>query len=794
MVKNEMQKLISFGPKDIRRPAVVYPSRWLWKVAVLAMSVLSMGVAARAQNWSSPANVSNNTDFSATPQAATDAAGNIYVVWEDDTASNSDILLGKSTDGGATFPLQVNVSPGSVFAFSPRIAIDAKGVIYVVWVDAPTNREQIFVNQSNDGGKTFSGPMALSDASVDGGNPAVAVDSFGNVDLAWEGDSGTLGIFFSHSTDGGVSYSAPVNLATNTNGSFVPRMALGNDGSVNVVWEDDDMFGRQSVSFAHSGNKGGAFAAAQTLSTGPGVAFEGQLSVDPSGNINVAWLDLSTGNGDTYFSRSTNQGASFSAPVNLSGTSGSTDNPRVSNDANGNIYIVWQDTTGSSARDIFFSASSNGGATFSAPQNLSGGLGDATFPQVAVDANNAVSVAWQLSAAGKNNIFAARSSDGMSFGAAQNLLNDSGRSTQVELVTDGNGDTDAVWVDTTPGVAQVFASQFANPKPKDQPPVARVAANQTVHATGPNGASVKLDGSASSDPDGDSLTYAWTDENGNPIGTATAITDVIVPLGAHTFTLTVTDPGGLSNSASTLVMVTDQPPVARAGADQAVHASGPNGASVKLDGSASSDPDGDPLTYAWTDENGNPVGGATAVTYVTVQLGTHTFTLTVKDPAGLSSSSSTHVTVTVRDTTAPTLQLSLSPTNLWPANHKLVEVTASISASDAVDANPAIKLVSITSNDPNTTADDIQSVDGGPLAFGSDVRTFLLRADRDPKNSPRVYTVTYCVKDASGNTSSASAQVLVGPQGTTIFGPLVGGKQLRKDKNLDWRRRRFDRD
>jgi hypothetical protein len=94
--------------------------------------------------------------------------------------------------------------------------------------------------------------------------------------------------------------------------------------------------------------------------------------------------------------------------------------------------------------------------------------------------------------------------------------------------------------------------------------------------------------------------------------------------------------------------VVNRPPVADAGADQTVEATGPGGAAVTLDGSGSTDPDGNPLQYTWT-ENGSPV--ATGVgPVVMLALGTHTLTLTVDDGSATDTDT---VEITVRDTTPP---------------------------------------------------------------------------------------------------------------------------------------------
>ena len=198
-------------------------------------------------------------------------------------------------------------------------------------------------------------------------------------------------------------------------------------------------------------------------------------------------------------------------------------------------------------------------------------------------------------------------------------------------------------------------------------------------------------------------------------------------------------------------------PSADAGPDQIVECSGPDGTPVTLDGSDSFDPNDDLLSFTWTGPFGILTGDVISTEF---PQGTHTITLTVDDGRGKTDSDT--VTVTVTDSAAPAISLSLSPDILWPPNHKMVDIAASIQVSDTCDDNPVVELVSISSSEADNglgdgdTSDDIQGA-----SYGTDDRTFSLRSERAGSGTGRVYTINYGAADISGNVTNATAEVTV---------------------------------
>ena len=209
------------------------------------------------------------------------------------------------------------------------------------------------------------------------------------------------------------------------------------------------------------------------------------------------------------------------------------------------------------------------------------------------------------------------------------------------------------------------------------------------------------------------------------------------------------------------------PVVCIVGGDMTIEVGSGCEARITLDGSCSSDADSTEGTnddindFDWyevidaCEPNSDIYIGSGEVIECNLGLGEHLITLEVTDKAGAFDSN--EVVITVEDVTPPEFSLSVSPDVLWPANHKMVLITPTMTVNDNCDEDPNVSLVSITMNEEDDakgdghTSDDIQvNADG-----------IWLRAERSGTGTGRIYTITYQAVDDSGNVTVQDAIVTV---------------------------------
>jgi hypothetical protein len=392
---------------------------------------------APAQEVSPPVNVSNSPGTSRQPHLAVADDGALHIAWADDSGAApgvTRIWYSRSFDHGQSFTSPRQISTGVSASLRPRLAVFGPAV-FLVWMQDPdaaqeSNTKEVMFARSLDQGETFSPPANLSNTPGNSQEARVAVGPGGTLFVVWDEESPSRHIALVRSFDGGASFEgrravAPVatppgcapgavgNCATIYPGLAVDRVS----GSVYVVWHD--LLGSQpQVLFSRSLDNGVSFSAPLNVSHASIHAHCASVNVGPSGRVLVAFearKTLALHTHDAMFAQSTDGGATFGTPVNLSHSPEATisDYPWAVEGPDGTIVAGWEDNAAGGRTDAVAAVSRDGGASFSPPVDISNNPDSESTEVVTLFApDGTFYMVWEDYAAGQGEVLLFRARGG----------------------------------------------------------------------------------------------------------------------------------------------------------------------------------------------------------------------------------------------------------------------------------------------------------------------------------------------------------------------------------------------
>ncbi len=255
--------------------------------------------------WSTVRRISWNSGPSVGPVIAVDSAANLHVVWYDESLSSGfpEIFYKKSTDGGATWSASKRLTWTSGPSYDPDIAVDSAGNPHVVWYDYTPGAPEIYFKRSVDGGATWSTMKRLTWTSGGSNSPAITVDGPGKLHVVWEDYTpGNYDIYYKSSKDGGLTWTPNKILSWTSGGSEDPAIGVDSSGNLHVTWHDDTL-GNDEIFYRRSADGGVTWAPNKRLTWTSGESYNSAIAIDSSANLHVVWQDNTPGNAEIYYKK-----------------------------------------------------------------------------------------------------------------------------------------------------------------------------------------------------------------------------------------------------------------------------------------------------------------------------------------------------------------------------------------------------------------------------------------------------------------------------------------------------------
>ena len=309
---------------------------------------------------------------------------------------------------GWSSPNDVSVSGQD--SSTPQITAAPDNTLTAIWHRFNGSNKVVQASTSTDHGITWTPPVNLSLAGRDAGFAQLTAASDNTLTAIWQRDNGSSYIIqTSTSTNHGATWTAPVDLSAVGQDASGAQITVAPDNTLTAVWRRFNG-SNNIIQTSTSTNHGATWTAPVDLSAVGRDAVLAQITAAPDNTLTAVWQRSDGSNFIIQTSTSTNHGATWTAPVNLSTAGQPAVLSQITAAPDNTLTAIWQRSVGS-GYIIQTSTSTDHGATWTTPVSLSTAGQSAEWPQITATSDNALIGIWRRFDGSKNIIQTSTSTD-----------------------------------------------------------------------------------------------------------------------------------------------------------------------------------------------------------------------------------------------------------------------------------------------------------------------------------------------------------------------------------------------
>jgi len=351
-------------------------------------------------DWSPWERVSTeSTAISTWSSIATDAAGNVYVVWQDDTnytgcGTNYHIFYKMKPNGGTWTTTEVVSSGSSNDSEYTSIAVEPEGTVHVTWDEYTNTTNDVYYRMKPAGGN-WTPTECISLQSCDySAIASICVDQEGNVHVAMTGmnNNGDSYIYYKMKPAGGNWTTEEIVTYDSTGYPYESSLAVDSNGTLHIAWDEIALPSYIVNIFYKMKPSGGGWTHVEQVSSSNILGMYPSLVIDTDDNVHVTWSDLTP----SYFMdidyRMKSKNGSWSGIETLD-LYGFAMKSQISAGSDGSVSVVFDDL--GSHYEIYYRTKPMGGDWLNAEVVTDDFNQDAVFPSLAINSSGSAHVTWE---------------------------------------------------------------------------------------------------------------------------------------------------------------------------------------------------------------------------------------------------------------------------------------------------------------------------------------------------------------------------------------------------------------
>jgi len=380
---------------------------------VLLMMVSTMPLLGSAQDgdpeliWGSDLRLSESTEVSDDPTVAISPEGGMVVAWRERLLGRYSVFFVVLDENGAVVGERQQLGEDLEASMDPAVAVDSGGDLHFVWT-ALEDQELWYAKASPDGTIEI-GPDQLTDAEGDSAEVSIWLDNRDHLHLVWfDARDGRTWLYYMQLDQEGVKVVDDLALVQSLT-EEESTIAMDSRGDLHIAWNAISPPGQiqwnTEMHYTKISNTGLVQVRDRLVATSRGNIGYPDLALDLSDNVHLVWTEGMVSNERVMYAQLDSSGRTITDPIEVdSQTDEPTRDVTLAVDGNDRLHLIWAQGL-FRANDLVYLTLAPGGERVGDPYPLTSSIGDSREAVIGLSPRGEPRVVWSDMRSGNTEVY-----------------------------------------------------------------------------------------------------------------------------------------------------------------------------------------------------------------------------------------------------------------------------------------------------------------------------------------------------------------------------------------------------